>query len=88
MGLVCYIGGSVETLRRYCTGKYESLPSFAQTYKALKLRLCIFPFEVSVYIPKVDVSIVKAHRLKPTGLLAEAVNVRSRIGQTLCQLIR
>lgn len=91
-GLVCYAGGSVETLRRYYSGKYENLLSLAQTYKALKLRQCILPFVDSIYILKVDASIVKAHRLKPTGLLAEAVNVEmhvwSKVEQTLFRFIR
>lgn len=91
-GLVCYAGGSVETLRRYYSGKYENLLSLAQTYKALKLRQCILPFVDSVYILKVDVSIVKAHRLKPAGLLTDAVNVEmhvwSRVEQTLFRFIR
>ncbi len=91
-GFVCDAGGSVETRRRYYRGKYENLLSLAQTYKALKLRQCILPFVDSIYILKVDVSIVKADRLKLTGLLAEAVNVEmhvwSRVEQTLFQFIK
>lgn len=55
---------------------------FAQAHEALKLGLCILPFEVSAHILKVDVPIVKAHRLKPMRLLAEAVNMEMHVGQT------
>lgn len=70
-------------LRRYCSGKYENLPFFVQAYEALKLGPCILQFEFSAYILKVDVSIVKAHRVKPTrllhGLFAEAVNMEMHV---------
>lgn len=85
--LLCWrICGDSETLLQWQIWKPN------QTYKALKLRQCILPFVDSIYILKVDVSIVKAHRLKPTGLLAEAVNVEmhvwSRVEQTLFPFIR
>lgn len=72
--LLCWrICGDSETLLQWQIWKPN------QTYKALKLRQCILPFVDSIYILKVDVSIVKAHRLKPTGLLAEAVNVEMHV---------
>jgi len=70
----------VETLLQW---QIENLPFSAQAYETLKLGPCILPFEFSAYILKVDVSIVKAHRVKPTrllhGLLAEAVNMESHV---------
>lgn len=82
LGLVCYTGGSVEIWDVIAVANMKTCLFFAQAHEALKLGPCILPFEVSAHILKVDVSIVKAHRLKPTCFLAEAVNMEMHVGQT------